>query len=96
MNKIFFRLLLLFVSSLFVGTIIIQYGDNIAIDSEVPAWKDDNHKDTYPCRGNNPLAFIHYFSSNRSLSRYYYKIPLPIILTEAPVNSIFFNIVLQR
>lgn len=70
------------------GQVIVQYGDDIAIDCEFTSWENSR----YYCLGDAQITETTYFNSNNRWERYYYKIPVPIILTEAPLDSVFFKI----
>ena len=90
MRKIFLMFILSFFNSTFAGTVIIQYGDDVVIDCEMSHWESGGGG--YFCYGDNTWSEITYFNSNRRWERYYYKIPIPIICTEAPAESVVLKI----
>lgn len=73
------------------GTVTIQWDDDIVVDCEMTHWVDRG-VDRYFCYGDDEWSAVTYFSSNQKRERYYYKIPIPLILTEAPADSVFFKV----
>jgi hypothetical protein len=85
---VLFLLVLLFTS--FAGTVTIRYGDDLVIDCEMAHW--ERNGGGYFCYGDRYLSGITFFQLTNRWERYYYKMPIPLLLTEAPADSAFLKI----